>query len=95
MNTVQFFDETFTIKFLTYTNGRKAIQLVDEMGCPMCVATVNMPEVPVAEGNVLIKNWSENKGMLEALITAGIVGSPVNTHPSGHVTVPECPLLVS
>ena len=53
---------------------RVALRLVEaETGEPYCTATVNMPEVPLAEGEVLIKNYSENEGVLAALVAAGVV----------------------
>lgn len=93
--TVKFLNQNCTIQFTQYNNtGRTAIQLRCEDGSPMGVATLNVPEIPVQEGNVLIKNYSENTGMLDALIEAGVVGSPVSVHFNGFVDIPECPLLV-
>lgn len=92
--TVKFLGETCTVKFKEYDNGRVAIQLLCEDGCPMATATVNFPSVKVGEGNVLIKTYSENEGMMNALIEAGIIGEPVYRHGMGFVEVPECPLLV-
>lgn len=61
----------------------------------MAVATVNAPTIDIGERNVLVKSYSENRGMLEALMEAGIVGAPVALHQMGWVEVPECPLLIN
>ena len=63
--------------FGEYGNGRTAIQLKDAVdGSPIATATINLcdyPEFPIGEGQVHIKNYSENEGMVAALIEAGIV----------------------
>jgi len=40
---------------------------------PYAVATVNVPEAQLAADEVLIKNWSENRGVLSALLMAGVI----------------------
>jgi len=58
-----------------YSNGRKALQIIDtEDGCPIMVATVNVPEEPLAENETIIKNYSENEGVLDFLQENKIVG---------------------
>lgn len=78
-----------------YFNGlRLALCLKDSEFAPYCTATVNMPEVPVPDGHVLIKNWGENRGILDVLQAAGIVGAPVSTVPAGFEEARCCPLLM-
>lgn len=94
--TVKFLNETCTVHFTTYANsGRTAIQLCGEDGLPFAIATLNVPEAPVAKGNVLIKNYSENTGMLDALIEAGIISRPISYYFNGYVNIPECKVLVN
>ena len=50
------------------------------------MATVNMPDVPLPKIHVLIKNWSENEGVMEALQSAGIIGPILHEHCNGRVT---------
>ena len=93
MKTVRFAGEECTLRFSRYPNDRLAIRLMCSEG-PMAVATVNLPDEMLDEGYVFIKTYSENEGMLEALVSAGIVedtGMRVNT---GYVTVPICKLLI-
>jgi Rieske Fe-S protein len=76
-----------------YGNGRKALQLVDaEDGSPIATASVNLSDEPLGEGEVFVKNWSENEGMVEALTVAGIVEPTSRVVVSGYVTVPVCRL---
>lgn len=72
-----------------YSNGRLALEIIDvEDGCPVMVATVNIPEANLKPDEVIIKNYSENEGVLEFLIENGIVSEPVRHIPSGWVTFP-------
>lgn len=75
----------------TYYNGRLALQLTDtEDGSPIATATVNIPEIDLNEGEVLIKDYSENEGMFATLEAAGIVKATRQVVASGHVTIPIC-----
>lgn len=72
-----------------YQNNRLAIQLNDaEDGHPYAVATVNKPEVLLADNEVLIKDYSENEGMLDFLVKNNIVTPTPNGVQSGHVWLP-------
>jgi hypothetical protein len=71
-----------------YSNGRLALSLTDEEG-PVAVATVNVVGEPLEEGEVCIKDYSENEGMFAALVAAGLVETePVRWVPQGFVEVP-------
>lgn len=75
-------------------NKRTALQLFDVTdGQPVATATVNIPEVELKENEVLIKNYSENEGMLEALERAGIVWRTGESVSNGRVTIPVAKLL--
>jgi hypothetical protein len=59
--------------FRKYSNGRTAIQLIDTYDNePVCTASVNV-EAPLNHDEVVIKNYSENEGVYEALLEAGII----------------------
>lgn len=74
MKNVKFKDWNCKLRFRKYQNGRTAIELVDAInGEPIAMATVNIPECALEEDEVIIKNYSENEGMLDALIGAGII----------------------
>ncbi len=91
MTTVRFLDTDCTVQKRQYANGRVALSLVDEEG-PVATATVNLPDVPLGKNQVLIKNWSENESMLDALLAAGVVKPTGQTVRSGFVEVPVCEL---
>jgi hypothetical protein len=55
-------------------NGRRSVQLIDaEDGCPFMTVTVNVPEVNIGDDEVIVKNYSENEGVLDFLIQNGLV----------------------
>jgi hypothetical protein len=61
-----------------YTNGRVCVSLLyfdEEMQgwFPHCKLTVNMPDVHLNEGEVLIKDWAENAPIVEDLVARGFI----------------------
>lgn len=80
------------IRAATYPNGSTALLLLDTDGEQLGVATLALDELP-GDGNVFIKDWSENSGLLAALQRAGIVGPVIRDIPTGFVTVYEVELI--
>jgi len=80
-----------------YVDGSTALLIRDaETGEPLGRATVclvDYHEKP-SPGNVFIKDWSENEGMLQALHDVGIIGPVLRTIPTGHTQTFECKLLI-
>jgi hypothetical protein len=74
-----------------YSNGRRAIELLDAVeGDPVCVATVNLPDIPLGDNEAIIKDYSENEGVLKFLQDYGIVGEVKRWVRTGFV---ECPIV--
>jgi hypothetical protein len=72
-----------------YTNGNKAISLVDTRdGSAVATATVNVDGVELSANEVMIKDYSENKGMLAALRDSKVVENIVEVIQSGYVAIP-------
>jgi hypothetical protein len=93
--TMQLIDTRFGLKtpvvttFKHYASGSLALLLSTEEGEPWSVASVAVPGYTPPEGAICIKNWSENEGMEDLLLRAGvIVGAPLTHIPSGHVQIP-------
>ena len=82
------------IKQDKYENGRVALLLVGGDGSNIACATVNIPEEPLNEGEVLIKTWSENANMLPFLIKNKIVEDTGRDVPVGYVKARVCRLLI-
>lgn len=79
-----------------YADGSTALTVYGLDGIPCCTTTVCLIEYneTPSEGNVFIKNYSENEGVLEALQAAGVVGDVTRVVPCGYVEAYEVPLLV-
>lgn len=93
MTRVRFRDWDCLVQKRQYDNGRVALQLVDvEDGSPIAKATVNLPDVPLGKNQVAIKDWSENEGMLDALVAASVITPTGQMVRSGYVEVPVCEL---
>jgi hypothetical protein len=92
--TVHFQGFTCEIQCKTYPSGRPALYLVDaQSGDTVAVATAELPSVPLRPGETLIKDHSENRGMLQALTEAGIVQATGETVRSGFAEVPIVTIL--
>ena len=90
---VQFKAWLCTAVLETYSDGRPAIALFDcEDGSPVACATVNVPEIPLAIDEIIVKDYSENAGMLDALVAAGIVTTTDKTVPLGFTVGHVCRL---
>lgn len=73
-----------------YNNGRKALKLVEDG--PLCeeiaTATVNVVAHHCEDDYAYIKDYSENEGMVEALVKAKIIKPQAFCFvTSGHVTI--------
>ena len=93
MSPVRFKNWTCRVQQARYGNGRTALQLVDaEDGSPIATATVNLADQPLGDGEVFIKDYAENTGMLASLERAGVVERTGEWVRSGFVEVPKCRL---
>lgn len=78
-----------------YSNNKApAVLFRDQYNSPLCIASVNIPEYPLLPGEVYIKDYSENEGMLEALIVLGIIKLTQKFAPCGNATAAVGKLLV-
>lgn len=97
MKTINFKGYRCNIELLKYqTNNRTAIELIDVSGEPIATATINMPpEIDLKDDEVVIKNYSENEGILDVLISEGIVERTGKTVSHGYVSSEICRLLIN
>ncbi len=92
---IRFKDWDCQVKFQRYINNRLAIQLVTEQEEPVAMATLNLPDVPLAEDEVLIKSYQENEGMLACLSDAKLIEPTGMSIRVGENAVHVCRLLVT
>ena len=75
-----------------YGNGNLALELVGATGTPyegepIVRVTVN-PGYPIPDGRIAIKDYSENKGMVDFCKKAGIIGREISVISMNFVTIP-------
>lgn len=90
--TIKAFGSTHTvyIKLGTYANnGRTTIELIDAADhLPYATASLNLPMVLLLDGEVIIKDYSENEGIFKFLCDNNIVTDTGKQVQSGFVTCP-------
>jgi hypothetical protein len=74
-------------------NGRTCIQLVNN-GELVLVATTNLEDIGLSVQEVIIKNYSENKGIYEVLLENGIIGPVKRFVENGFVKFYICDLKI-
>ena len=88
--------ETYTLvpHWSKYGNGRVALQLYSvEDGQPYATASVNLPEHNIGPDEIAVKDYSENEGILDSLLKAGLVETPNRYVRSGMVRIPVCKII--
>jgi hypothetical protein len=94
MKTINHKGFELTAQFAKYQNGQVAIKLTDNSdGFPYATATVCVEDNLLNEGEVAIKNYSENEGILESLIEAEVIEVPHAFIQSSFTKIPICKLL--
>ena len=84
---------TYNLIGSRYPNNRLALLLRDtDTGEPIGMLTRNLPNNPLRSDEVILKNYSENEGCVEALIEAGIVEKAHRWVMSGYMQLPVCRL---
>ena len=65
-------DYKLTVNVTKYSDGNTALQLLEE-GAPFAMASINMPNVLLCDNEILVKDYSENEGILDFLVENNIV----------------------
>src|SRR6185369_17090904 len=91
---VKFMKTKCNVVFGKYADGATSIRLFDEKGEPFCTATVSLEHAVPGDGYVFIKDWSENEGVLNALIDAKVITGALDRYPAGYAAADLCRLLV-
>lgn len=83
MKTIQFLDEECSIKVDHYRASKNpAIFLFSNSG-PVGTASVDLPDYNLKRGEILIKDYSENQGVAQAIQNAGLAQEIARTR-AGH-----------
>lgn len=76
-----------TIGISFYEGGAIALTINSEIGVE-AKATVNIPEIELPKDHVILKNWSENRGIPEAMVKSGLVELTGESVDNGFVQAP-------
>lgn len=78
-----------------YQNGQNRILLIDNDGVPYMTASVAIEHemVEVGPDDVIIKNYSENEGILQELFESGIIEEPHRAFTYNFVTLYVCKIV--
>lgn len=77
-----------------YINGGTALRLLDTLDGSLVAHATAYIETVLEDDEIVIKDYSENEGMLDTLILAGVVAKPHRTIKQGFVEFPICKLLI-
>jgi hypothetical protein len=91
---IRFRDRICNIELSRYVNNVPAILLFNENGEPFIKATVNISFFNLGDESVLIDNHGENEGILECLVTAGIIQDTGKELWTGDVKLNICRLVI-
>lgn len=84
----------FIVQSEYYNNKSIHLSVYDALsGQQICVATTNVPGYRPEPGYVLIKDWSENEGVFNALFQAGVIGHIEGTVKAGYTQALLCKYL--
>ncbi|MFA5158142.1 MAG: hypothetical protein WC451_03100 [Patescibacteria group bacterium] len=89
----KFIDELVYLSFDFYSNGSMSISGRSLEGEPLFKATVALEDGVPRKGYVILKGWSENEGIPEALEKAGVVKRTGRTIQTGFCIAEEAKLL--
>ena len=84
-------EELLTAQHGRYANGQRRLVLYSvEDGMPYMTASVALQDTQLEDDEIAIKDYSENEGILRALIRAGIVEPSHGSVRQGFVRIPIC-----
>lgn len=76
------------------SNDQIALQLITKEGHPVATATSCLVSYPFGSDQTAIKNYSENQGILDALLSAGIIQETGISVQSGYAHYPIVKVLI-
>lgn len=76
------------LNFKKYSNGRTAIQLLDDEHFVMATLTVNLPDAKLNDDEFAVKVWSENDGISQDAFKSGLFIDTGKRISTGYVIAP-------
>lgn len=72
IGTIEAYGEKLRLLAGKYRNGRVAIRMESGQGEPYGVLTVNLPEVPLGDHEILVKTYAENEPFRAPALACGL-----------------------
>lgn len=85
IGTITLNGETLNIIEARYTDGAPAILLEDEEGDAYATFSTNLDDTNRAEGEVLVKTWSENEDLRQPMLDTGLFEDTGRRVPNGFI----------
>ena len=73
MKAMRYKDWDCNVQVTRYVNGQAALVLIDREDGELIAKASTIVSIELKEDETAIKVWTENEGMLEALVSAGVV----------------------
>ena len=73
MKAMRYKDWDCNVQVTRYVNGQAALVLIDREDGELIAKASTCCNIDLKEDETAIKVWTENEGMLEALVSAGVV----------------------
>jgi hypothetical protein len=83
-----------SLRFSKYQDGTIALRIFDEYDHPLMTVTKNVPGCSLKKNQILVKNYSENEGILECLEEQEIIERTGMLCSSGFIDLHICNLLI-
>lgn len=82
---VNFNNNKCFIKVRPYNSGRLFMSLIDsEDGYAVCRVTLDIDAIPIMDDMIIVKSYSENEGLYEALLESDIIKKAERKFEVGH-----------
>jgi hypothetical protein len=90
-------EQNCQLRFDKYQDGSTAMLIRSSRGDPLIKVTAYLPKVVLEEDQILVKDYSENEGILQCLIELEIIEEleDLDPIPSGYAILNVCKLLVN
>ncbi len=87
--------ENCHLSFAKYQDGSTALLILTSLGEPLIKVTACLPHIALAKDQILVKDYSENEGILDCLVKLEIIEDLEDPIPSGYAILNVCKLLVN
>lgn len=89
----KYIDDMGKLVWGKYPNNRDVLEIKSTFGNIIMRPSVNIPNVLIESDQIIIKDYSENEGILQCLMDHGIISAPLYEVNSGYTFCYVCNIL--